>query len=68
VSIPGTLVVLGTIEGGVKLERKIQHSFKDYHICGEWYKAVDSLLAYIKEFSEPASLKEKRVLDSKKYT
>ncbi len=62
VAVPGTLSILGLIEGNVRTERQIQKQFENLHIRGEWYVAANNLFAYIEEFAEGLTALEKTLI------
>lgn len=54
------LILLGLIEGDKEIEQRIQLSFRNCLIRGEWFKPVSTLLEFIKKRAKlPKTLKKK---------
>jgi len=54
------LILLGLIEGNKEIEQRIQLSFRNCLIRGEWFKPVSTLLEFIKKRAKfPKTLKKK---------
>lgn len=46
---PETMYVVGTLPGGVELEREIHKQFQHCRMRGEWFKVTEDLLAFMEE-------------------
>ena len=62
------LILLGLIEGDKEIEQRIQLSFRNCLIRGEWFKPVSTLLEFIKKRAKfPKTLKKKFNYKNKTY-
>jgi hypothetical protein len=57
---PQTLTLLGTVEGGRELERRLHAMFSKFHHRGEWYEMSSAIYNYITEFCIDQQMEIKR--------